>query len=97
MSLKATATVLRMMAVVVCAAGTCLSDSGVSSGLGGPDCCSTMPGDVDGSPPVNLRDFTITHCVIKDNTWSGVNLGVYSGTAEASKSDGGGWEQLTSN
>ncbi|MEN6335335.1 MAG: hypothetical protein ABFE01_13885 [Phycisphaerales bacterium] len=49
MGLKATATatVLRMMAVVVCAAGTCLSDTGSCSGPGGPDCCSTIPGEVE--------------------------------------------------
>jgi len=57
MGLKATATVLRMMAVVVCAAGTCFSNTGSCSGPGGPDCCSTVPGDIDGAPPVDLRDF----------------------------------------
>jgi hypothetical protein len=35
------------MAVVVCAAGTCFSNTGSCSGPGGPDCCSTIPGEVE--------------------------------------------------
>ena len=40
MSVQVKAPFLRMMAVVLCAAGTCLANTGISPRPGGPDCRS---------------------------------------------------------